>query len=116
MIIEEDYIECVNEAKEDGFQVLGRVQVYERTYNNYYDEVIYQKGGMPYLLGKAFGSMVILKVARRSGNLADVIAIGQKVIFVRNFNREMDEYVTIDSKYIFKDEDGDLREFYFKKS
>ena len=109
MNIDEDYKESISEAEDNGFQVIGRVQVYIKSDDCFSNRTFYKIGGMPYLVGKPLGNMTILKVARRNGNLVDVISIGQKEIPVGNHSDEIDEYVTVNSKYI-----ADLEEFYFK--
>ena len=109
MNIDEDYKESISEAEDNGFQVIGRVQVYIKSDDCFSNRTFYKIGGMPYLVGKPLGNMTILKVARSNGNLFDVISIGQKEIPVVNNLYEIEEWVTVDSMYEC------FKEFYFKR-
>ena len=124
MTIEKEYVDAINKAKEEGYEPLMRVQVYYPRYT--FDYTIYVRGGRPYLVGKQFGNITILKIVNSSGMMLEITSSGKQTIPVNEYvgvdsdsTRTMkeihyhigEEQIEVDSYY--EKEDGE--KFYFKK-
>ena len=120
MIIEEKFKNAVNEAINDGYELLGRVQVYYHWKWSKDGQKNYASGGRPYLVGKKLGNITIIKIVNARG-VQDVISLGKKSISVNDSDDWDDidakrhaEIIEVNSAYVCKDQNGKEDEFLFR--
>ncbi|MEE3415957.1 MAG: hypothetical protein VZR53_11380 [Prevotella sp.] len=103
MVIDKEYLETIKMAREQGYEVLARVQVYcfdiKKNGIRYFKE-----GGRPYLIGKPIGNATLLKIAR-SSCISEFVSIGSTKLSRNIPFHDIDiiEEVMVDSRYQAED-------------